>query len=131
MPHDCNNEDYDMNENREEYISRMKDEGFEVKYPDPNELFIDLDTEEHYMLFRRQLDSLEKAYPGVSINIYPSRGGLPGRHVIVQMPFNMSDVERIAWQSILGSDPFREFMSMIRHKHHDVAPTLFVEMPKE
>ena len=35
MPHDHNMEDYDMNEMREEYIARMEEEGFEIRYPAP------------------------------------------------------------------------------------------------
>lgn len=121
---------YDANEDREEYINRMIEEGYAIVLPFANELQIDMDTEEHHQMFLKQIVSLEKEYPEISYKVAPSRNGLPGRHATITMPFSMDDLERIAWQSVLGSDPFREFMSMVRLKRGDIHPTLFVENKK-
>jgi len=126
----CLNEvdpNYDPNQKREEYIALMEEQGYMIVLPAPDELQVDMDTEEHYSLFRKQMKSLILKYPDISVDTYPSRNGLPGRHAVIKMPFVMTDAERIAWQAALGSDPFREIMSLFRLRNGDVNPTLFVE----
>ena len=124
------NPDYDANECREKYVEEMISQGYMIVYPAPNELQIDMDTEEHYQLFKRQFDSLLREHPDAHCIIKPSRNGLLGRHATIAMPFAMSDAERMAWQAALGSDPFRELMSLFRIKRGDNHPTLFVEKTK-
>ena len=125
------NRDY-ANECRYEYIEKMKAQGYEIVYPAPNEIQVDIDTDEHYMLFQKQYDSLVREFPespGITLAMNPSRNGLPGRHATITMPFDVSDVGRVAWQAALGSDPVRELMSLFRIWRGDIRPTLFVENP--
>jgi hypothetical protein len=121
------NDDYTADQGREEYIKDMEDLGYKIIYPKINELQVDLDSEKDYQKFDRQLKSILKEYPDVEYTVKPSRNGLPGRHATVTMPFEMNDAERIAWQAALGSDPFRELMSLFRLRRGDSFPTLFVE----
>lgn len=123
----CPVESYDANEEREQYISRMKKEGYEVVYPKDNELFIDIDSEDDLQLFRDQYEIFHRDYKVTSMQMRESRNGLPGRHVIVTLPFFVTDIERIAYQAALGSDPVRELLSLRRLKDEDDHPTLFVE----
>ena len=120
-------QDYDANECREEYIADMKAKGYRVVYPAPDELQIDIDTEEHFQLFERQFESLKREYGDIYFILNPSRNGLPGQHATITMPFALSNAERIAWQAALGSDPFRELMSLFRLKRGDSSPTIFIE----
>lgn len=120
-------EEYDPNEDREEYIKRMMVEGYRVVLPEPNEVFIDIDTEDDYQLFLDQFKLILRDIGVVNKREHTSRNGLPGRHITLTMAFAMTDVERIALQSVLGSDPKRELLSMVRLIRGDKHPTLFVE----
>jgi len=120
-------EEYDSNESREVYLREQEEAGYKVVLPKTNELQIDMDTGDAYALFKKQLASLKKEYPSIECKIAPSRNGLPGRHATIEMPFDMEDSERIAWQAALGSDPFRELMSLFRLRKGDEHPTLFLE----
>lgn len=117
----------DGDEARELYIQRMQEDGYEIVYPKANQLLIDLDSPEDFEKFRKQLKSLKKEFAGIQVFVKPSRNGLPGRHATVVMPFDMESEERIAWQAALGSDPFRELMSLFRIHRGDSHPTIFVE----
>lgn len=121
-------EEYDANESREEYVARMKEEGYKVCFPESNELFIDIDTKLHWETFLMQIGIAERNLgENLVWSVSPSRNGGEGRHVRVYMPFTMDDVGRIAWQAALGSDPVRELLSLVRVKRGDKNPTLFVE----
>jgi hypothetical protein len=130
-PDTCINSDgdYDSNVDRESYIVQMKIGGFFVIFPEPNELFIDIDTDDDYALYADQYKILIRDIGVVDNRESISRNGLPGRHVTITLPFEVSDVERIAWQAALGSDPKRELLSMVRYQRGVKHPTLFVEKP--
>ena len=126
------------NTDRKRFITREEEKGMVVLYPKDNELFIDCDTEEHFSNFIELFEILnnnvkifdppgEKYYE--EIEIWESKGGSPGKHIIVPLPFDVSSVERIAYQAALGSDPKREILSLIRLKNGDDFPTIFVEKP--
>lgn len=118
--------DYEPNEDRERYIAEMTDKGFEVKYPLPNELQIDIDEQSHYLTYLTNIKILQREFPDIKIEEHTSRGG-SGKHVSILMPFDLTNVERIAWQAAMGSDPMREILSLIRDYRGDEFPTLFVE----
>lgn len=117
-------------ESSEEFIKRIEDEGFKVVYPKSNELFIDIDSEKQLETFNSHFNRLHNEFNDMKRIYYPSKSGFPRTHIIVTMPFNMSNLERIAWQAVLGSDPVRELLSMIRLTNGLEHPTLFCE-PKE
>lgn len=120
-------------ETREDFIARMDYEGFDILYPDPDELFIDIDTEEQYQTFLRHFHRLREekgTFDDIQFIERFSKSGPPRRHIHVRMPNKLSSVERIAWQAVLGSDLVRELLSMIRWSKVDQWPTLFCE-PKE
>ena len=121
-------EEHDADEAREEYIARMQADGYRVCLPEANELFIDIDTKLHWETFLAQIGIFERNHgENIVWSVSPSRNGGEGRHVRVYMPFAMDDVERIAWQAALGSDPARELLSLVRVKRGDKSPTLFIE----
>ncbi len=121
---------YDPNVEREEYIKEMKSKGFEIVIPSDNELQIDIDTDEQYERFNFMWPKFCDNFHFAKYTMNPSRNGLPGRHITVTVDdrvTNFSDDERIGWQAILGSDPLRELLSMVRFRRGDEYPTLFVE----
>jgi hypothetical protein len=115
---------------RLKFVKEMQAQGFVVLEPDEEELLIDCDTEEHFKMFLEQLTILERNL-GLEIPYkdWESRGGPPGKHISVLMPFQLSPQERIAWQAALGSDPKRELLSLIRLRNGDALPTILVEKP--
>ncbi len=132
----------DASEEREKFIRRMKKEGKKVNTPRSHELFIDIDDDEQRKIFHRNFRALldnvsnlglkSSATPTIVYN-KPSKSGPPRRHIIIYFPLyggGFSDIERIAWQAALGSDPMRELLSLVRSFKGDSFPTLFVENGK-
>ncbi len=124
-------EDYDINQSRENYLEDMRRRGMRIVYPASNELLIDIDSEEHYTNYERGIACVlrNKIWDDIDISEVVSTSGLPHRHITITLPNDITPVERIALQAALGSDPMRELMSIIRFINDDPHPTLFVEQP--
>lgn len=85
----------------------------DIRFPQPDELFIDIDTEAAWHRFLITYECLDK-FIKCSCVITASKSGLPKRHVVVKLDKHYSITERIALQAIMGSDPMRELMSLKR-----------------
>lgn len=127
-------DDADSPETRQQFIDRMKAEGFRVVEPEDDELQIDIDSPEQYRQFLACWTTFHRVitarYGDEPTCVEAgSRSKLPGRrHVTVKLPFEIHDPqERIMWQACLGSDPMRELLSALRSDRGDIKPTLFVE----
>jgi hypothetical protein len=106
----------------------MMAEGFTIMTPADNELLLDIDTEANWEFFLKAIKRLIEEYPGgIAWRSWPSKGGLPKRHVSVRMPFDMDAAQRIAFQAVLGSDLVREMLSLFRSQQGDPLPTLLAE----
>lgn len=128
---DQNELDYNMNELRESFISRMKAEGYDIVYPAANELQIDIDSDEQYAVFKQAIACVNRNWEEIGEVTYeehPSKSGFPSRHITAKMPFDVEPWQRIALQAALGSDPIRELLSATRMLRGDIHPTLFVEL---
>jgi hypothetical protein len=119
-------------ETREEFCSRMAAEGFEIHLPKANELFIDIDNKQHYEAFQRSWAVLRANGIVLSVKETPSKSGGACKHIRVTVAGikELTDMERIAWQAALGSDPIREILSIVRALKGDAHPTLFAEKAK-
>lgn len=105
--------------------------GLEIKLPKPNELFIDIDHEKDYEVFKTQLALLIRQEPVTIVSNRPSKSGLPKRHIVIALfrPVE-SELERLVLQAALGSDRKRELLSWVRVKSGESEhPTLFFEKP--
>jgi hypothetical protein len=114
-----------------EAIKEAEENGGEVIFPTPTQLYLDLDSEESVNLFLKNLPMLDRH---VTIDQYGyQESRTPGRyHGIVELHHPvMSDMERVLFQTILGSDPKREFLSYMRILKRDLHPTLFIEGGKK
>ena len=127
-----------------DFIKQSKNK---VVFPKPNELQIDIDSEEAYQTYLRRIKAF-KAYYNCSEVVTPSKSGLPKRHIVISVESykaipkseyiingkfgstakSFSNVERVAWQAILGSDPARELLSLIQIEEADPSPVLFEEI---
>jgi hypothetical protein len=97
-------------------------------YPMANELFVDIDTEADYgnFLKNKNIISIIKAW-----HVTPSRTKAQGKHIVVELDRDVTSIERIALQTILGSDTRREAHSWVRLQANDPLPTLFFEKKKK
>jgi hypothetical protein len=113
-----------------DYIRVAHTRGWIVVVPKPNQLQIDIDSEDQYTEFKKRLPIFESVYPS-SVEAFPSKSGLPRRHITITadptIDKKFTDIERVAWQSLLGSDPIREILSMIQILNEDPNPVLFSE----
>lgn len=100
--------------------------GLVVVFPRSNELFLDIDTSSAMEKFVRGVAHLgDVPYIG-----WPSPSGRPGRyHIVVTLPRPVSALERLALQSMLGSDSTREILSWLRLQRGIGEPTIFFERP--
>lgn len=96
-------------EELEEYAQKK---GLVVRYPAPNELFIDIDSWEQLYMHNQLFSILEDIEPGAATRLSPSPSGKPGRfHVVVTLPRDVKDeTERLMLQAFLGSDAKRELL---------------------
>lgn len=121
--------DYSDFDQRVEEIAEEK--GCTVFYPSDNQLTIDIDSDEQYLRFQRRATELNNL-TGYKIEIseMPSKSGLPHRHMLLTCSKDFTEVERIALQFCLCSDPVRETMNMWRHICGIQKPTRFFQ-PKQ
>jgi hypothetical protein len=114
-------------------IEQAEREGLDVVFPADNELFIDIDNEHSFQMFQKQMDIVKKYIGVVKMNEYTmyavttSRHGLPGRHIVIKLARNVTELERIALQACLGSDRVREVLGFVQMQNGDPHPTLFLE----
>jgi hypothetical protein len=115
-------------EKREQYVERMLNDGYNIYYPDNNELQIDIDSpralEIFNIRFKRLREELRVDDEDAEARVYESK--TPGHyHVVVKLPFVPDNhYERIALQAVLNSDPVREMLSLFRVWRGDPYPTL-------
>jgi len=111
----------------EEYA---KSKGCRVVYPAINQLQLDIDTDAAFGEFVRRLTDLRKwgrmeSMPEMVIT--PSKSGLPHRHITLTFDRDFDRWERIALQMLLGSDPVREKMNVLRTLRANPQPVRLFE----
>lgn len=117
---------YSIDDDSRPYIGKMKAAGWRVVLPKPNQLLIDIDSDDQFSVFERQYKRFCEVHECSHV-VTESKGGFPGRHVVVELPFEVDAFKRITLQGILGSDPMRELLSYFRAQKGDPYPTLFIE----
>lgn len=121
--------DYDIQEDYEAYTLEKGRLGYRIVYPEPNQLLIDIDCDAQFEIFKAQVDLLRRVFPTARWEWKPSDSGLPNRHIIVTLPFEVLEYQRIAFQAAMGSDPARELVNLIRMEFGIDTPTRFCEKP--
>lgn len=123
----------DFRDTFEDAVAFAAARGLVVVKPGPRDLFIDIDDEASLTTFYANLSAVERGL-GAKVEMIqrPSPSGKPGRlHLTVRVPRDVTPLERIALQAILGSDRMREALSWIRLQNQQEHPTLFFERPEE
>lgn len=91
--------------------------GHRVIWPEPCELFIDIDSEHALTRFEERFALLTKSVGRKWAHVIRPSATLGHYHVTVTMHRPVtSEVERILLQLILGSDSNRELFSWVRHE---------------
>lgn len=102
--------------------------GLQVVLPEPEQLLIDIDSEQDYEHVINALAVfIENGENYLIEKVVPSK--TPGHgHVYVRCPRPISAIERIALQAIFGSDKKREALSYLRYERGYLRPpTCFFE----
>jgi hypothetical protein len=118
------------NPNSKNAEDRAVRENLNIKFPKSTQLFIDIDNEHSYMMFQKQMDIMRKYVGATGEKTTTSRNGLPGRHIVVTLGRDVTEIERIALQACLGSDRVRELLGFVQWQNNDPHPTLFLEAPE-
>src|SRR6266566_3806529 len=104
----------------------LKEQGMDTVWqaivPDEHEpeLFIDLDTLDQHKQFLRMWPQVKQQYPKIEYFLSFSKSGRV--HIIVKMKTWLSFTQRVALQSILGSDPLRELLHLQSHEKGEANP---------
>ncbi len=96
----------------EHLTARAARVGCQVVLPRSNQLFLDLDTDEQFEQFQNRINFFIQNEYEITVKTTRSRNG--NRHVIVTLPFDMTNEQRVILQAALGSDWKREAISAMR-----------------
>lgn len=103
------------------------DQNLDVRAPQPNELFLDIDNEAALDTYAENYDIVDRIYYIHDVKSTPSRNKPNGKHIVVTLGEEVTPTVRCLLQAILGSDRRREAHSLQRIKDGDPEPTLFFE----
>jgi hypothetical protein len=92
-------------------IEKAKNEGFEVVSSTETTLLLDLDGLESLIRYEKMLSMVGRIFPSKEQRRWRSKSG-ENWHIIVELEKALPPAERVALQSILGSDPNRDVMSL-------------------
>lgn len=109
---------YDLTLNAER---AAEDANCTVLYPEPNEIQLDIDTDEQYEVFLKRFNEVNGRFFEMTNTILKSKSG--NRHVIITLPTFVSEWQRIALQFMFGSDPIRETLNIYRIFAGEKKPT--------
>jgi hypothetical protein len=108
-------------ESLDQAIARAESEGKTVVRPGPNQLLLDLDTEQAIRLFWLMIEDLEENFGATVVDRWTSSSGR-GLHVVVQLDREVTEAEAIALQAACGSDPLREMLAIACLKNGCASP---------
>lgn len=102
-----------------------KSMGAKCKWPEPHQIFIDIDSQEAYDEFIARFYELASVtdkvlYDYAHVEEEVSRSGLPNRHITISfyrygIPVFITEAERILLQAFFCSDAIREYIKTITY----------------
>lgn len=117
---------------RRQYFEEAASNGFYPVVPNSNCCQIDIDNESQYNTFMKNRAVISRNCGWEPELVSDEASRTKGhRHITVRMPFVMNDEERILWQALLGSDPTRELLSLLRSRRGLEMPIIFMEKLEE
>lgn len=124
---------YELDTDAEE-TARLKK--MRILYPNHDEIFIDIDSDHAFTMLKERVAKLINCiecfgYANIEKpfwTVYPSKSGLPHRHVILKFEGSYFDTwQRIALQFMLGSDYIKEALSTMEMMVGVKKPVYFFE----
>lgn len=115
--------------------------GLEIVKPEKFEIQLDYDYDEIPAQFNKVLEILRQRFPKghLTWEKYRSSSGKHW-HVVIKLPEDITDQERIVWQAVFGSDYIRESLNLLRlvnhldpqclYMQHERTPVEVVEIPE-
>lgn len=122
-----------VKDHAEEVTEKLKldglDKEFEVVLPKANQLMVDYDVTDMPERFQDALDMLTQAFCDIGARLLYriSRSRHGNLHVLIDLPRDIGDIERVAWQSVFGSDFKRDGISLMSIARQIKNPVLFFE----
>jgi len=116
-------------------------DGFEIVVRKPDQLLLDLDSPMAVMRYwemAAQMDvivnSQQVSWPSKNAKVvdFPPDGEYTGYdrlHAVIQLNAEVTEIEAIALQAMLGSDPMREYLNLIRLRNGVEHPTRLFRPP--
>lgn len=116
---------------REKFIIGALEDGFTIILPEADELLLDIDCDRQYEHFLKSAARLQAEFGSgwVKWKQWPSKSGLPHRHVLVKLGMPVTSHERIALEAGMGSDRTRTLLSVLRLKYEDPNPSILAVPP--
>lgn len=112
-----------------ESLDRAKENGWDVVFPESNQLQLDLDNYTAYLDCIKKLNWMKK-FGEFRCGYTVGRSKSDNWHITVNFKNRvMGDLERIALQAILGSDFKKELISFMRVEVGEADPCLLFELP--
>lgn len=99
-------------------VARATAEGFEIVWPRPGQVLLDLDDDESLIHYEKILPMARDIFGAVERDRWPSKSG-QAWHVIVEVDHDLTAIERVALQAAMGSDRKRELMATARSMRGD------------
>jgi hypothetical protein len=110
--------------NAEEQLKK-KPGNNEIVYPKKNQLQLDYDQEDVPEQFTKMIPVLRQRFPSGTIKWEKYKSSSKVHiHVVVDLPEDINDNERILWQAVFGSDCMREGINILRMAAHLDNPSL-------
>lgn len=91
------------NDDQVNKLAICKQYNLEIKEPGDYTTFVDIDSEEQYILFQNRLEMLNKQFPNTRVLFTVSKSN--HLHFYITFEHKLVDTEKVAWSSFLGSDP--------------------------
>lgn len=116
----------------DEAIEIAAKEGLWCEFPQPDELFIDIDNAAGY-INADVVAAINKteSYPlKLNSNILYTTSKSGNRHAYIKCSNPVGDMQRVALQAALGSDPVKEALSVLRLNLESTAANVLFETPK-
>lgn len=117
--------------NAEEQVKKKPGDN-EIVPAKPNQLQLDYDQEKIPEQFSNMLSILQKRFGCDKALKWEETISSSGKHIhiVVTLPEDIDNMERVAWQSVFGSDPMREALSILRITNNISDPSVLF-MPKK
>jgi hypothetical protein len=110
----------------EEGGKKALEAGFKIVPARKATVLLDLDTPEDVARYEAILERIQKpmghAWGLKEVERWKSKSGV-GTHVHLEMTSDLNEYERVALQALLGSDPVRELISLMRMRHGVTHPS--------